>query len=167
MLAHALAKNCGLACETISLPAAFLSQMCVCVLCVYGLLKVDSPPLPPVDMALTAELSLQVRNQFIRLVGDRRIDGRREEGGDEAADLVQLRLSNICSYIILSNLAENERVTPALQVFLLQAVEEECEGTGKEELRLLAKKEIISALIKPGVQQMMNVRDSRNCSGCA
>ena len=72
-----------------------------------------------------------------------------------------MRLSHICSYIILSELAKNERVAPALQVFLLQAVEMECEG---EELRLLAKKEIISALIKPGVQQMMNVSSNSCCS---
>ena len=82
------------------------------------------------------------------------------EGGVEV-DVVGLRLSNVCSYIILSELAEDERVTPALQVFLLQEVETECEGGGREELRLLAKKEIVSALIKPGVQQLMNVSSER------
>ena len=125
----------------------------------------DSPPLPPVDMALTSELQLQVQNQYQRLAGGdslyQRLDGGggrgREGGGDSGGVEVQLRLSNICSYIILSDLAENERVSPVLRVFLLQAVEAECEGGGKEELRLLAKKEIVTALIKPGVQQMMNV----------
>jgi hypothetical protein len=108
-------------------------------------------------MALTTELQLQVQTQYRHHSLCQRLEGgggggQGREGGDSEVE-VQMRLSHICSYIILSELAKNERVAPALQVFLLQAVEMECEG---EELRLLAKKEIISALIKPGVQQMMN-----------
>lgn len=84
--------------------------------------------------------------------------GRRGEQEEEyEVDTVQERLSNICSYLILSGLAEDERVEPSLQVLLLQAVEGECEGGGKEGLRLLAKKEIVSAMIQPGMQYMMNV----------
>ena len=124
----------------------------------------DLPPLPPVDAALLSELRMHIQSQFRRRRGD---TGETREGGTsssgssgggEEAELVQLRLSNVCSYILLSGLAEDERVTPALQVLLLQAVETECEKMGKQELRLLAKKEIVSGLIRPGVQQMINVR---------
>ncbi|CAI8024840.1 Ubiquitin carboxyl-terminal hydrolase 25 [Geodia barretti] len=113
-------------------------------------MQVDSPPLPPVDAALTTELQLQVQTQYRHHSLYQRLEGR--EGGDSEVE-VQMRLSHICSYVILSELTKNEMVAPALQVFLLQAVEMECEG---EELRLLAKKEIVSVLIKPGVQHMMN-----------
>lgn len=91
----------------------------------------------------------------------RRLSSGRARGKDGydviEVDTVRERLSSICSYIILSGLIENERVAPVLHVLLLQAVEKECEGGGKEELRLLAKKEIVTALVKPGVQQLMNV----------
>ena len=86
----------------------------------------------------------------------RRAVGREDE--EEEVDTVRERLSNICSYLILSGLAEDERVEPVLKVLLLQAVERECEGGGKEGLRLLAKKEIVSAMIRPGMQFLMNVR---------
>ena len=117
----------------------------------------DSPPLPPVDAALTTELQLQVQTQYRHHSLYQRLEGR--EGGDSEVE-VQMRLSHICSYVILSELTKNEMVAPALQVFLLQAVEMECEG---EELRLLAKKEIVSVLIKPGVQHMMNVSSNSCC----
>ena len=125
-------------------------------------LQVDSPPFPPVDASLLAELTAQLQAQFLRLGGDtlKARRGRRGEGegAESKVETVQRKLSNVCSYLILSGLAEDERVSPVLQVLLLQAVEEgECERGDKEELRLLAKKEIVSAMIRPGMQQMMNV----------
>ena len=70
---------------------------------------------------------------------------------------VRLQLSSICSYLILSGLGEEASIAPLLKVLLLQAVEGECEGGGKEGLRLLAKKEIVSEMVKPGMQQMLDV----------
>lgn len=124
--------------------------------------QVDSPPLPPVDLSLMSELKARMQAQYQRLGGDilkeRKRMGREEEEDEEyEMDSVQERLSNICSYLILSGLAEDERVEPSLHVLLLQAVEGECEGGGKEGLRLLAKKEIVSAMLRPGMQYMMNV----------
>lgn len=123
-------------------------------------MQVDSPPLPPVDLSLMSELKARMQAQYQHLGGNilkgRKGRGREQEEEYEE-DTVQERLSNICSYLILSGLAEDERVEPSLQVLLLQAVEGECEGGGKEGLRLLAKKEIVSAMIQPGMQYMMNV----------
>lgn len=126
-------------------------------MCIF--MQVDSPPIPPVDLSLMSELNARLQAQYQRLGGDilkaRQRRGRGKEDSEE--DMVQERLSNICSYLILSGLADDERVEPSLQVLLLQAVEGECEGGGREGLRLLAKKEIVSAMIRPGMQYMMNV----------
>ena len=128
-------------------------------------LQVDSPPLPPVDTALISELKARLQAQYQRLGGNTlragRGRGRGGGGGGGDVDTAQERLSNICSYLILSGLADDERVAPSLQVLLLQAVEGECEGGGREGLRLLAKKEIVSAMIRPGMQYMMNVSQQR------
>ena len=128
-------------------------------------MQVDSPPIPPVDGSLMVELQSRLQAVYQHLGGGilkarrgrRRGGGEGEQGGDIEVDTVRERLSDTCSYLILSGLAEDERVSPALHVLLLQAVEAECEGGGKEELKLLTKKEIVSAMIKPGMQRMINV----------
>ena len=133
------------------------------------LIQVDSPPLPPIDLALMTELKARMQAQYQRHGGDilkmRRAVGREDE--EEDVDTVQARLSNICSYLILSGLAEDERVEPMLKVLLLQAVEGECEGGGREGLRLLAKKEIVSAMIRPGMQYLMNVSKQIHTCTCS
>ena len=95
-----------------------------------------------------SELSARLQDQYQRL--------QRGEEGWRVGE-VGIRLSNICSYLILSGLGEDERVAPLLKVLLLQAVEAECEGGGKEGLRLLAKKEIVTAMVKPGMQSTLDV----------
>ena len=121
----------------------------------------DSPPLPPVDPSLVAELQAQVQAQFRYLAAkSRRVSRGGEDGGGGGVgevDTIRDRLSSLCAYVVLSGLLQSEQFGLIMDVLLLQVVELECMRSGREELKLLAKKEIVSTMVKPGIQQSMNV----------
>ena len=120
--------------------------------------QVDSPPLPPVDPSLVAELQAQVQAQFRYLAAkSRRVSRDGVGGGAGEVDTIRDRLSSLCAYVVLSGLLQSEQFGLIMDVLLLQVVELECMRSGREELKLLAKKEIVSTMVKPGIQQSMNV----------